>query len=98
VVRFTILKVNIPDLRFVVIFPNVCFLPVMDSIGNFCCWARNQALYNYIEQMFDLGVSKIEIKRKDFQEVSGVSSTKDLDEYITAQMRGKRQLIFRISW
>ena len=57
-----------------------------------------KALYDYIDQMFDLSASKVEIKRKGFQLVSGVNSTQDLDEYITAQIKGKRELIFRISW
>jgi hypothetical protein len=56
------------------------------------------ALYDYINQTFDLGVAKTEIKRQKFQVVSGIKSTQDLDEFITAKMKGRRQLIFRISW
>ena len=57
-----------------------------------------RALYNYISNMFDLGLAKVYVKRKAFELVSGVNSIKDLNEYITSQMRGKRQVIFRISW
>ena len=57
-----------------------------------------RALYDYISNMFDLGLAKTEIKRKVYEVVSGVNSIKDLDEFITAQMKGKQQLLMRISW
>ena len=57
-----------------------------------------RALYDYLTNMFDLGLAKTEIKRKVYEVVSGVNSIKDLDEFITAQMKGKQQLLMRISW
>ena len=57
-----------------------------------------KALYNHISNLFQLSQASVFIKRKTFERVKGVKSIKDLDEYITAQLKGKRQLIFRISW
>ena len=57
-----------------------------------------RALYDYISNMFDLGLAKTEIKRKVYELVSGINTIKDLDEFITSQMKGKRQILMRISW
>ena len=57
-----------------------------------------RALYDYISNMFDLGLAKTEIKRKTYEVVTGVKSIKDLDEFIAAQMKGKKQILMRISW
>ena len=57
-----------------------------------------RSLYDYISNMFDLGLAKTFIKRKVFETVTGVNSIKDLDEYITSQMKGKGQIIMKISW
>ena len=57
-----------------------------------------EALYDYITNMFDLGLAKVFVKRKTYELISGINSTQDLDEFITAKMKGKQQLIFRISW
>ena len=55
-----------------------------------------QRLYEFINNRFDLASAQVFIKRKTYKQVSGIHSTADLDEYITAQMRGKRQLNFRV--
>ena len=57
-----------------------------------------EALYDYITNMFDLGLAKVFVKRKTYELISGINSTQDLDEFITAKMKGKQQLLFRISW
>ena len=57
-----------------------------------------KALFAHISSMFVLSQAIVEIKRKAYEKVSGINSISDLDEYITAQMKGKKQLIFRISW
>ena len=56
-----------------------------------------RTLYDHIESMFNLATAKVFVKRKKYELVTGVNSIQDLDEFITSQMRGKRQLYFRIS-
>ena len=55
-----------------------------------------QRLYEFINDRFDMASARVFIKRKAYEEVSGINSTVDLDAYIVSQMRGKRQLNFKV--